>query len=312
MVDKGKAVLEEALGKLLGFQDGVSDVLDHLLTIESRNDLETYLNQLLGDLTPSILLFVDNVERFQRGEPIASSDDQLSTTRPPYKDLDNENVSASLLEKPTTQPQGKQQSSLPIRLSKQTPSAIPSQPNQKKQQGKSRVPPPKKKPTTIAKANANSSQEVGGDKKSMALASSSGNQPQQVVQEVQKTKPVRGKASRVCGCYGTYHQPLTNCLHCGRISCSEEGYDFCPFCGFLVEDVNDGQDHTDDPNWVQKERLLRFDREFARRTQIFDDQADYQGPTTWMTEDEKAQAEENQKRQAEALKRPKQVLNLVL
>jgi hypothetical protein len=31
-----------------------------------------------------------------------------------------------------------------------------------------------------------------------------------------------------------------------------------------------------------------------------------------MTEEEKAQAEENQKRQQEALKRPKQVLNLAL
>lgn len=70
--------------------------------------------------------------------------------------------------------------------------------------------------------------------------------------------------------------------------------------------------HSNDKNWLQKERLLRFDREFARRTQIFDDQADYQGPTTWMTEEEKAQAEENQKRQQEALKRPKQVLNLAL
>ena len=70
--------------------------------------------------------------------------------------------------------------------------------------------------------------------------------------------------------------------------------------------------HSDDPNWVLKEKLLGFDRDFARRTQIFDDQADYQGPATWMTEDEKEKAEDNQKRQQEALKRPKQVLNLAL
>mmetsp|Transcript_16795 Transcript_16795/g.46096 ORF Transcript_16795/g.46096 Transcript_16795/m.46096 type:complete len:87 (+) Transcript_16795:3593-3853(+) len=58
-----------------------------------------------------------------------------------------------------------------------------------------------------------------------------------------------------------------------------------------------------DRAYQQKERLLRFDRDFARRTEVFDDQADYQGPGTWMTEDEKKEAEENQQRHLESLKR---------
>ena len=70
--------------------------------------------------------------------------------------------------------------------------------------------------------------------------------------------------------------------------------------------------HSNDPHWERKERLLRFDREFARRTKIFDDQSDYQGPSTWMNDDERAFAEENQAKQQDALKRPKQVLNLSL
>jgi hypothetical protein len=41
----------------------------------------------------------------------------------------------------------------------------------------------------------------------------------------------------VCGCYGTRHKALTNCLYCGRISCTLEGYDFCSFCGYMVEEV---------------------------------------------------------------------------
>ena len=64
--------------------------------------------------------------------------------------------------------------------------------------------------------------------------------------------------------------------------------------------------------FLQKERLLRFDRDFARRTQIFDDQADYQAPSTWMTEEEKKEAEENQLKHLESLKRPKQRLNLAI
>lgn len=52
-----------------------------------------------------------------------------------------------------------------------------------------------------------------------------------------KSHPPKGKPSIVCGCFGSLHKPLTNCLYCGRISCEREGYDFCPFCGMLVEQV---------------------------------------------------------------------------
>jgi hypothetical protein len=34
--EEARAILEFTLGSLLGFDDGASDVLDHLLTIESR------------------------------------------------------------------------------------------------------------------------------------------------------------------------------------------------------------------------------------------------------------------------------------
>ena len=67
---------------------------------------------------------------------------------------------------------------------------------------------------------------------------------------------------------------------------------------------------SNDKARIQKDRLLRFDRDFARRTEIIDDQSDYQMPTTWMTEEEREDAEDNQKKQLELLKRPKQTLNI--
>lgn len=70
--------------------------------------------------------------------------------------------------------------------------------------------------------------------------------------------------------------------------------------------------HSNDPGWEQKERLLRFDREFARRTKIIDDQGDFQGLDTWMNDEELAYAAENQVKQQDALKRPKQSLKLAL
>ena len=70
--------------------------------------------------------------------------------------------------------------------------------------------------------------------------------------------------------------------------------------------------NDNDKAWVQKERLLRFDKDFARRTEIFDDQEDYQAPTTWMTAEEEQQSEDKQSQKLQALKRPKQSLNLAM
>ena len=74
--------------------------------------------------------------------------------------------------------------------------------------------------------------------------------------------------------------------------------------------------HANDPGWAQKERLLRFDKEFARRTQIVDDQADFQGvagSTAWMTASEEDQALRQELDRQDALNhRPKQTLNIAI
>ena len=141
------------------------------------------------------------------------------------------------------------------------------------------------------------------------------------------TPPTKGKAKYDCGCFGTLHRALTNCLYCGRITCEKEGYGFCPFCGYLVEEVvpPSGGDQcvalvaciifratrgrrthfhlltprsvsihrsSTDEAWKHKERLLRYDREFAQRTIILDDQSDYYNRQTsmWSTDEEQAEA----------------------
>lgn len=64
--------------------------------------------------------------------------------------------------------------------------------------------------------------------------------------------------------------------------------------------------------WEHKERLLRFDREFARRTVVLDDQADYftSNHQTWLTAEERADAEEKEAKQQEKFKRGKQKLDI--
>ena len=111
------------------------------------------------------------------------------------------------------------------------------------------------------------------------------------------------------------HPALTNCLVCGRISCEFEGYDFCCFCGYYVsEPPSSAGSESAKPNASgkkqnkytpeqHKDRLLRFDRESASRTEIFDDQADYFTNTTsqWLTLDEQADNAEKEEKRREAL-----------
>lgn len=45
----------------------------------------------------------------------------------------------------------------------------------------------------------------------------------------------------LCGCLGTEHKILGNCLNCGRIICAKEGYGSCPVCGeSFIQDKSTG------------------------------------------------------------------------
>jgi len=299
--------LERALGALLGFEEGeAEDLLEHLFTIDSDDDLSEYLIQLLGGQSPEMDDFVKNMSRYRRGESIATiGGDQ------------GENDEGDSSQKPAAVSSNQDSAALDsFRAMAMGNSAKTSKKNasrknaRQKQGGKSRVPPPKnvkaqKKPPP----QNDSSIQTSSDSPSQNTTQQQASKPQQDKTEVvEKSRPERGKATVVCGCFGTKDKALTNCLYCGRIICEKEGYGFCPFCGFKVEEAVDGIGTA----FLRKERLLRFDRDFARRTQILDDQADYQAPSTWMTEEEKKEAEENQQKHLESLKRPKQVLNLAI
>ena len=308
-----RAILTKRVEKLLGF-DGADDVLDHLLTIESESvralrlmlydysisqlinriwlclhlqDLLDYLWQLLGSNGMDVKLFVADVGRFKLGDAI--SPDKVETLLPtgnselPSRQLQDNYIEGKPLaiklpKKPTV-------SKKPARGAKKPPASLPAIPAPKK------VVAQKCLPTTINKVET-------------------GDRPPEKQEQVKKYHPTKGKATIICGCFGSLHKPLTNCLYCGRISCAREGYDFCAFCGLQVEQV---MEKSSDAATLHKNRLLRFDREFARRTVIFDDQADYfsNQTSTWLTEDEKDEAKEIESDRQKVLHtRKKQTLDI--
>ncbi|XP_042263245.1 activating signal cointegrator 1 [Thunnus maccoyii] len=111
-----------------------------------------------------------------------------------------------------------------------------------------------------------------------------------------------------CDCLAQKHKLINNCISCGRIVCEQEGSGPCLFCGNLVctreeqeilqRDSNKSQKlrkklmgdcgerdylpHQEarmkaglDKAVQHKEKLLEYDRNSVRRTQVLDDESDY-------------------------------------
>jgi len=98
-----------------------------------------------------------------------------------------------------------------------------------------------------------------------------------------------------CECQAVKHPLVNNCLSCGRIVCAQEGSGPCLFCASLVvtreeQLVLDKKNKKSEMLYKKlagdsrsqyqaaldnKERLLDYDANSAKRTQIIDDESDY-------------------------------------
>ncbi|XP_011869583.1 PREDICTED: activating signal cointegrator 1 [Vollenhovia emeryi] len=130
------------------------------------------------------------------------------------------------------------------------------------------------------------------------------------------------KGRHKCDCEANRHALINNCLTCGRIVCVQEGSGPCFFCGELVcspEEqtllrsntkqadnlYNKLMDQKANKNLEdslkQRDKLLDFDRNSARRTKVIDDESDYyQSNSIWLSHDERNKL---QKQEEEALAR---------
>nr|XP_061830899.1 activating signal cointegrator 1-like [Nerophis lumbriciformis] len=111
-----------------------------------------------------------------------------------------------------------------------------------------------------------------------------------------------------CECLAQKHRLINNCISCGRIVCEQEGSGPCLFCGSLVCTKEEQEILLRDSNKSQKlrkklmgdcserdylapqeakvkaglekavqhkEKLLEYDRNSVKRTQVLDDESDY-------------------------------------
>lgn len=327
-----KSILETRLSRILGWDDAGEEMLEMLLSMESNEDLLEYLEQLLGRSDDTIHQFITDVSKFRQGrqissEPITpvdklkttlvSSDIKLMNREPKPRELKNANGSS------TNQPKSSNVSKESKLKSKKATRTKPVRGKVKNQN----------KTSTISTDNTQAIiEEKHVVKKEIPVVTSPVvktsidekistdiTSVSKIAQKIaaKPSLPKKGKAKTVCGCFGTKYKAIANCLNCGRILCEKEGYGYCPHCGSLVEKVEPTTrtgDREMDLATMHKERLLKFDREFTRRTVIYDDQSDYYSNSTsmWIDETErKVESQKDEERRQTIHERQKQTLDIV-
>ncbi|GAX20850.1 hypothetical protein FisN_7Hu165 [Fistulifera solaris] len=295
------SLLSDQLAKLFGFADGVSDIVEHLFTIDSKDDLSDYLEQLLGSSArkqSTFDIFVNNVIRYQQGQPLIVEEPKA-----------NPEPALSQITQTKSTDKKKQQSkpSNPKTYAK-------SAPNVRAVENRLQKLSVKEKPA-LSKAPAVHNEIPPSTPSSSQI-------PDETSKPVHKPvfrklsslpKPPQGDAKvKPCDCFGTRHDVTVNCLYCGRISCSAEiGIVFCPCCRYQLHE-------KDDPVRIEcvppealelKNKLLSRDRERTSQTKVYTDYMDHK--STWNSRQEAIAAQElEQQRDAQVHRRPGMQLQL--
>ena len=290
-------------------EDYISEILDQLLSIESADDVVEYLSNFVTDESAcDVSSFVEDLGRFKSGEApaVVVKDDSMKTLEEP-PGFESAVTSSRILDEGAAQReeirlrelearerQREEQERLRLKKAEEEErrrrehdkisqdsilqSAKKSQTNDKSGAvGPIETQPAsKQKDAVIPSTQAYAPKTTDQSKKSNALPS----------------QPLKGKPKTICGCFGNKHPPLTNCLHCGRISCEREGYDYCPFCNHLITQFIPSGSSKIDSALAHKERLLEYDRTSASRTHVHDDQMDYfvTQSSMWCSEQEQEDA----------------------
>ncbi|EJK45266.1 hypothetical protein THAOC_36124 [Thalassiosira oceanica] len=343
MSDGSHELLTQQLAGLLGMgseeEEYVSDVLGSLVEVaDNPGDVAEYLSSF-GCMESDVLLrFAENLRRYKHGEDIspqkndgnleAAVTETKNQTDAPSRVLDEaaserEEIKRRELEAKERQAREEERWRLKKKeeeerktaakvRAKSTKAPKPTTKNASGTNTKGHTKQTASRPTSSTKAKPAASVSKSTTPAMMGVDIL--NEVSQIANKAPLKKAMFGKPKNPeCGCFGQKYAPLTNCLNCGRISCEAEGYDYCHFCGFLIEDFSKRANVSESAQ-MHKERLLEFDRTSASRTHVHDDQEDYFVTSTNMfaTESEQADAramEEERRRKLHERQKQKLEIN---
>uniref|UniRef100_W5KIR1 Activating signal cointegrator 1 n=1 Tax=Astyanax mexicanus TaxID=7994 RepID=W5KIR1_ASTMX len=256
------------------------DIVQYILSINNADEIVEYVGDLLQGTEGRKKQFIDElVERWQRCRRQADSGPELILRRETVTESPDSEVSNT--QKKSKRKGRNKQEVLAFSQAEPEPEAV-------------------KTPIDLLKAQENSSSSSTKKKSKFVNL---------YAKEGQDKLAVLLPGRHSCDCLAQKHKLINNCMTCGRIVCEQEGSGLCLFCGSLVctkeeqdilqRDSNKSQklrkkllgDRSEEKDYLphqearfkaglekavqHKDKLLEFDKNSVRRTQVLDDESDY-------------------------------------
>ncbi|KAL2088449.1 hypothetical protein ACEWY4_015348 [Coilia grayii] len=275
--------------------EACDDIVQYILSIDNDEEIAEYVGDLLGGTDGKKKLFIDELVRrwksFKQGAP------ENINLIPMKVSTDFPDMTKDAQKKPKRKGRNKQEV---ITMSQAEPE-------------------PEIVKTPIDLLKAQESTSSSGKKKTKYV--------NLYAKEGQDRLAILLPGRHACECLAQKHGLINNCMSCGRIVCEQEGSGPCLFCGSLVCTKEEQEILQRDSNKSQKlrkklmgdrvassegmdylphqeakmkvglekaiqhkDKLLEFDRNSVRRTQVLDDESDYFATDSnqWLSPNERA------------------------
>ncbi|XP_062405736.1 activating signal cointegrator 1 [Sardina pilchardus] len=276
--------------------EACDDIVQYILSIDTDEEIAEYVGDLLGGTDGKKKLFIDElVKRWRNVKQGAPENTNLISMR---VSTDFPDMTKDTQKKSKRKGRNKQEF-VAINQAEPEPEIV-------------------KTPIDLLKAQENSSSSSAKKKTKYVNL---------YAKEGQDRLAILLPGRHACECLAQKHSLINNCMTCGRIVCEQEGSGPCLFCGTLVctreeqeilqRDSNKSQKlrkklmgdrvaPSEDMDYLphqeakikaalekaiqHKDKLLEFDKNSVRRTQVLDDESDYFATDSnqWLSPNERA------------------------
>ncbi|XP_042342575.1 activating signal cointegrator 1 [Plectropomus leopardus] len=260
--------------------EACEDIVQYILTIENAEEIEEYVGDLLQGTDGRKGQFINEfLSRWKKTKKQAADTSSPLLLKESLSSADSQDMTKDTQKKSKRKGRNKQE--LPtVSQSEPEPEAV-------------------KTPIDLMRAQENSS--TSSTKKKNKFVNL-------YAKEGQDKLSILLPGRHPCECLAQKHKLINNCISCGRIVCEQEGSGPCLFCGSLVCTREEQEILQRDSNKSQKlrkklmgdggerdylphqeakmkaglekavqhkDKLLEYDRNSVRRTQVLDDESDY-------------------------------------
>ncbi|XP_072236203.1 activating signal cointegrator 1 [Leuresthes tenuis] len=260
--------------------EACEEIVQYILSIETAEEMEEYVGDLLQGTDGRKGLFIDElVSRWRKTQRQSTDRAGLFLVKESVSSTDIQDANKDTQKKSKRKGRNKLEA-MTVNVKEPEPESV-------------------KTPIDLMRAQENSNTSSAKKKTKFVNL---------YAQEGQDKLAVLLPGRHACECLAQKHKLINNCISCGRIVCEQEGSGPCLFCGNLVCTREEQEILQRDSNKSQKlrkklmgdcgerellphqeakmkaglekavqhkEKLLEYDRNSVRRTQVLDDESDY-------------------------------------